>query len=192
MAVTSETLRQWARGATKDAELEEPEDDTLGEAEEFEEEEEEVPEEGEAEENRLWAEGAEEEEEVEEGEAEEMMDWLEENEPEIHDALVALGDAIASGDEMALDAAKDQLKSATQYLNPEYPELTEGQKEKASEKISEHMQAKGSPEKDSPEWKQAVAIGMAQARKEDNPGEEEEEEPEEIEEVEEVEEVEGV
>lgn len=165
MAVTGETLRRWAAGAPSDAE--EAEDDLDGAAEdEFGEEGEEGEEEMEGERNRLWAgELGEDETEISDEEAEELLAWLEDNEPEIFDSIVQVADATMAGDEEGVAMATESLQAAEQNLNPEYPPMSESEKNEASSNIAKHMADKGHPEKDSPEWKQAVAIGIAEARR---------------------------
>lgn len=65
-----------------------------------------------------------------------------------------------------VESAKASMMEAVQNLNPEYPELTPAQRARAADFIAEEIRAAGHPAKDSPEWKQAVAIGLAKARKE--------------------------
>jgi len=172
MPMPPNVLRNWANGATQNAMT--PEEENPGEENLMEEESEGEEVEGK---NRLWNDGIEEGEEVEPEELEELSGWLEENEPEIAAAVNELGEAVSLEDAAMIDRAKVSLQEATQYLNPEYPELSEGQKEKAEKTISKHMREKGHPAAGTPEHKQAVAIGLAEARKgESNPGPEDEEE----------------
>lgn len=166
MALTSQDLKKWLAGAPSDAEPEDtspmgldPEDE--GDDEDLVEAEEEA-EVGER--NALWAGDGEPPAAVTLADAEELLQWLADNEPEIADALFDLASAIADGDVKLLEHAKAELEAATQYLNPEYPPMSSEQKASAGEKIAEHMRAKGHPKKGSKGWKQAVAIGLSQAR----------------------------
>jgi hypothetical protein len=173
MAISGDVLRNWAKGkkqpekapkaqppkAKPGASPEKKESDDLdlllGEDE--------LPEEGEASHSPYWA-GEEVVDDVEA--AEELLKWLEENEPEIFEAVMSMASALSEKepDEEMVQHALDELKHATQYLNPEYEPLTEEEQSAASKNIEKHMRAKGNPKKDSPEWKQAVAIGISEAR----------------------------
>jgi hypothetical protein len=166
VAITAQDLKKWIDGASLDAEEEESvsapdleddegEDKDLVEAEEDAEL---------GDRNKLWAGEEEAPEAITLADSEELLEWLADNEPEIADAIFDLASAIADGDAALLEHAQAELAKATQYLNPEYPPMSEEQKASAGEKIAEHMKAKGHPKKGSKGWKQAVAIGLSQAR----------------------------
>lgn len=176
MAVDSGALKQWAKGrSTKSVDSDEedkspdhPGDDDGGDSEHDDDEED--P----GERNALWA-GEEQgdlEEVVTPEMADEMLSWLEDNEPDIHDAVMSLGEAVVGDDPDAVDEAKSELGWAEQHLNPAYSELTEEQRDKAGDYIAQCLDDKDHPAKGSPEFQQAVAIGLAKARHEDGGGDE--------------------
>lgn len=149
----------WAKGAKADAMT--PEE--LGEEEELVELEEEDLEEGER--NAVWAGEEELSGEASPDEVDAFIEWLEENEPEIHDAVMDFARAVSDQDVRMIEHAKQEFKAATQFLNPEYPPLPPEKREEAGESISKHMREKGHPKEGTPEWKQAVAIGLSEARR---------------------------
>lgn len=168
MALSGDAIRSWAKGSPADAAhpaaLQKPGaagapkkhpllDDGTDEA----------PQEGEAEKNPIWA-GEKGPEEITPQDADELIDWLEQNEPEIHDAVMELAKAVAEGDDNMVQHATDELQQATQYLNPEYPPLDETERHEASGNIAKHITEAGHPPYGSPEHKQAVAIGLSEAR----------------------------
>lgn len=165
MALTSDVLKNWATGNKAPVEGAETGDEEI--------EGEEESEEGEAERNSIWA-GEHMDEDVSPEDADELFGWLEENEPEIYDAILALAQAVSEpdADPTMVEHAQAELEHATQFLNPEYDPLTDEQKKEAGPLIAKHVADKGHPEAGSPEWKQAVAIGLAQARRGEPGGEE--------------------
>lgn len=168
MPLDNSTLKAWANGVksgamTPDEDPGNPEDmEMMGEEEDLS-----------SEKNAIWAgEGPDTEsgEELMEEQAEELIEWLTENEPEIAEAVTTVAIAAAEEDVALMEEGKAKLEAATQYLNPEYPPMDEGQKAKASEKIAKHMAEKGHPAAGTPPHKQAVAIGLNEARRGPSPG----------------------
>lgn len=165
MAVSGEDLKKWAQGRLSNSATDEELDGDDEAPEDGPEEEGEDTPEGDR--NALWAgeyEGDLAELSVEE--AEELLGWLQEHEPEIADAVLGLAAAAADEDEQMLEHATSELGGAIQNLNPEYPELTDQQRDAAARYIADEIATFGHPAKDSPEWKQAVAIGLSKARQE--------------------------
>lgn len=160
--VDANTFKKWAQGNLSNSDAEDDEDvssnagddDGMGEEEAGEDR------------NVLWAgEGDQDLEGLSVEDAADMLDWLEAEEPELFDAFSGLAEAVASDDTEQIDTAMADVMSAAQQLNPEYPPMDEGQRERAGELIAKHMADKGHPDYGSDEWKQAVAIGLAQARR---------------------------
>lgn len=165
--VSPDAIRRWAKGVKHDAMTEdelEAEGDDLDDELELEE----------GEHNAIWAgedpRGPDELGMIDEVEAAEFVAWLEEHEPEIAGAAGALVDAVESMDEMAIQAATEQLMGAQQFLNPEYPPLSPEHRQAAAANVRNEVQLGKSRE-------QAIAIGFAKARNvSERPPEEEAEE----------------
>ena len=87
-----------------------------------------------------------------------------ENEPEIYEAVSDIAEAVSAEDEAMIEAGMQKLKVATQLLNPEYPPMPPEKRDVAGKQIAKHLRDKGHPAKDTPSWKQAVAIGLSEAR----------------------------
>lgn len=163
MPLTPDALRAWMSGAPQNAK---PSKKSIGGDDAPPDEDgEDLPEEGTSERNPHWAGEAMADPTPEE--AAELLSWLEDNEPEIHDAVLELAKAVITGDPRMVEHATTELGAATQYLNPEYPPMDDGQKGKAASLIEKHLGDKGSPEPGTPEHAQAVATGLSQARKPD-------------------------
>lgn len=122
MPLNPGTLKKWAAGAPQDA--------VKAEALE------EVPAEGEDETNPFWT-GEADADSVDENSAAEFLEWMEANEPDIHEALMALGSAASAGDEEGIALAQEALAAAEQYLVPEYPEFDLEQRDAVGQAIVE-------------------------------------------------------
>ena len=166
MAIGKQALRRWAQGAQGDAMMPAPDNPTEMDDEDFDDEmDEDLDDEGNpGERNLLWA-GEDEETDLSELTpelAEDLMLWLEENEPDIYAALEKLGEAIEVGDQRLIDDAKMELSGAEQYLNPDYPPLSDEQQAAASENIS-------ALSREGKSWpggkRQMIAVGLAKARR---------------------------
>ena len=72
--------------------------------------------------------------------AEELVEWLGENEPEVGAAVVNMADAVETMDVAKMEAAKDELKQAAQFLNPEYQEFTAAERTVAPAAIESRVE----------------------------------------------------
>lgn len=168
MALDSDTLKRWADGKpSKDASIEKDDDDSPEDHDGEDDRDDEEDEDESGDRETLWAgeEKGDLEQVVTPERADELLSWLQENEPEIHEEIVELAEAVSEDDQEKIDEEMEELLWVTQKLNPEYPELTEEQRKQAGDNIATHIREAGHPKKDSPEWKQAVAIGLAEARR---------------------------
>lgn len=162
MVLTGKDIMSWANGHKADAMRP---DELKAEGNPHDEYDDLDYEEGTSERNEIWAGEHPNPEEISEEEAEEFVGWLEENEPEIAVAVKDIAEAVVDEDVAMIEQGLDELKQATQFLNPEYPPMPEAKKDEAAEGIAKHMREKGHPPKGSKAWKQAVAIGMSEARR---------------------------
>lgn len=92
-----------------------------------------------------------------------LVEFLQATEPEIADAVFELADAAATDDDAMLQHGTEELLAAAQQ-DRSYPELDEAQRQEIATLVAEQIRTAGGPERDSPEWQQAIAVGIATAR----------------------------
>ncbi len=160
--ITPDAIRRWAKGIKHDAVKEdELNPDNPGPGDDMLEDEDEIGD-NPGERNALWAgedpRSYEELEMMDEVEVDEFVEWIEEHEPEIAMAADALAGAVEAMDVAAIEAATEQLQTSDQFLNPEYPPMDPGQRKVASTNIQKHAEH-------GKHRKQAMAIGLTQARR---------------------------
>lgn len=142
MPITSQQLKAWAGGLRSDAipasqaESRQPGEEIAPDDELAEEELEEGP--G----NSIWS-GEVPGDQVTDETAEELVEWLAENEPEVAAAVTNLATAVETMDVAKLEAAKEELKTASQFLNPEYPEFSPAERMVAPAAIESRLEGGG-------------------------------------------------
>ena len=153
--VTPDAIKRWAKGIKHDAVREDELDPDNPGPDDMLEDGEIEP----GEHNALWSgedpRTPEELEAMDEIEAEEFNAWLQEHEPEIFEAVTALSGALESMDVEGAEIAKQQLLSAQQFLDPEYPPLDPAQREVIAQQIAAHQG----------EGPRGIAVSVAMARK---------------------------
>jgi hypothetical protein len=78
--------------------------------------------------------------EVDDAMAEELVGWLHENEPEIGAAVTNLATAVETMDVAGVESAKEELKAASQFLNPEYSDFTPAERTVAPAAIESRLE----------------------------------------------------
>lgn len=162
MPVNPETIKRWAQGVPKTVAIEDEEQVVL----------EDGYEEGEEVQDPIWL-GETSPEEIDQGMADQFILWLADHEPEIHEALLMVGEAAAMMDVVAMENARSMLLEAEQILVPEYPELTQDQRNQIPDLLQASLMEMGNPGFESPEGTLALAHSIASARQNVDEGEDE-------------------